>query len=1108
MFSRHDYRCALFVLVFGFWIAVCRISTADEHEQFFESQIRPLLVDHCLQCHGPTKQSGELRLDSREHLLHGGASGLVIRPGKPDASPLIQAVRRTSDLAMPPDEALTRQQVDVLEHWVQLGAPWPKNSRATMDPRGVAARSHWAFQPVRTVDLPTTDAHGIRNAIDAFIIRRLEQEQLALSPAADARTLIRRATMGLTGLPPSSDDVEMFTAKDSPAAWVQLIDDLLGSSGYGEQWARHWQDIARYSDTKGYVYAREERKWVHAWSYRDWVIASLNSDMSFDRFLLLQLAADQVPDRRPGDLAAMGFLTLGRRFLGVTRDIMDDRIDTITRGTMGLTVACARCHDHKYDPIPTTDYYALYGVLHSCKEQRVELPRSTDPTDDWQRELETRHQKFRERYNTERLIATEHCRDKLTDYLRIQDNLDTVPAQGFDQVLLPDDILPAFVRRWDDYLRAAKRSGDPVFRHWHAFAEMPADQFARNAASILTELQSRPPDQVNPCIAHAFPRPPRSFSEVIDAYTTVLATVRDAWREALGSVKMNGTESPTELPVPEEEQLRQVLYGPQSPCQVPDESLVHTEYLFTTDVCGQLWELQKEIDYWLNSAPHEPPFALTLADRSVQMEPRVFRRGNPKTPGEDVPRRFLSVLTEDSAASFQSGSGRLELAKEIISPDNPLTARVIVNRIWGWHFGRGLVATPSDFGIRAGRPSHPDLLDWLTRDFIEHGWSLKHLHRRILLSATYRQSSAKPTDPQVREHVHERDPSNRLLWRMPLHRLTFEEFRDSILTVSGELNRRPGGRPHELFAQAPSLRRTIYGEIDRQFFPAVLRVFDVANPDIHIPHRRETTVPQQALFYMNHSLVQDRARQVAASTSAATSTEGRIQKMFQRVVQRSPSPREIDEAMVFVTETTSATPIMENPAKDWSYLYGKFDEEKGGVIDVRPIPHFTGTAWQGGAEYPDPSLGRVQLTGSGGHPGKDHQLVCIRRWTAPRDTLIAIKSKLVHEAESGDGIRAFLVSSRAGQLAAHTVRQQTVDCNIESLSVAAGETIDFVVDNGEEPDSDQFLQEITIRELGNAQIRVAWNSRSNFTGEIAEPLHPWEQLAHVLLCSNEFLFVD
>lgn len=1102
-------RIRLVLATIAVLVSACGNSTADEQERFFESQIRPLLVEHCLECHGPTEQSGELRLDSRDHLLKGGESGPVVIPGNPNASRLIQAVRRSNDLAMPPEKELGPQQIAALEHWVQLGAQWPQASGPLTNPKDDVARNHWAFQAVRRVVPPTTRMKSwSRTPVDAFVLRRLEQQQLSPSPAADARTLIRRAAMGLTGLVPAPDAVDTFVDSDNQAAWEEVIDDLLESPAYGEQWARHWLDIARYSDTKGYVYAREERRWVHAWSYRDWVIDALNSDMSYDRFLLLQLAADQVPDCDPHDLAAMGFLTLGRRFLGVTRDIMDDRIDTITRGTMGLTVACARCHDHKYDPIPTTDYYSLYGVLHSCEEQRIELPAASAATADWQEELTVRRKKFQDRYNAERLIAAERCRDMLGEYLKIQLDLNSVPPQGFDQILLPDDVLPEFARRWDEYLRSAKLRNDPVFRHWHAFAELSAEQFVREASLILNDLRSRPPGEVNRRMVAAFSSPPASFIEVIDVYEAILVAVRDQWRELVAAANADGTELPSQLNDPEEEQLRQVLYGLRSPCEVPDERLVHTEYLFTTAVCSDLWQLQKEIDRWINSAPHQPVFALTLADRSIQTDPRVFKRGNPKTPGRTVPRRFLSVLTNDPAAVFQSGSGRLELAKAITDPDNPLTARVIVNRVWAWHFGRGLVDTPSDFGVRAGQPSHPDLLDWLARDFIDHDWSLKHLHRRILLSATYRQSSAEPTDAVLADLIRQHDPSNRLLWRMSLHRLTFEEFRDSILAVSGELDRNPGGRPDELFADNPSLRRTIYGEIDRQFFPTALRVFDVANPDIHIAQRSETTVPQQALFYLNHSLVHDRARQLAAHTSTTTSSIARIEQMFRHVLQRSPNSNEINEAQSLIGGAASTPSIVRTQVRAWSYLYGKFDDVLGKVVDAEPLPHFTGSEWQGSSKYPDDALGWVRLSATGGHPGNDLQHACVRRWTAPHEMKIVIESKLIHEAEPGDGIRVFLVSSRTGQLAGEHVHQQSVDLNVDSVAVVAGETIDFVADIGDGLNNDQFLWQITIRERGSAETVMAWDSRTDFTGPVPEPLSPWEQLAQVLLCSNEFLFVD
>jgi len=770
---RATRQLILMVFVVGLGLVV---SAEEDHERFFETEIRPLLAEHCLECHGASEQSGELRLDSRNHLLAGGQSGPAVIPGKPNGSRLVHAVRRTDDLAMPPENELTQAQVRALEHWVKLGAPWPESSGPIVAPRDAAARDHWAFQPVQAVDPPHVDSDWIRNPIDAFILDRLRGHELSPSPAANRRVLLRRATMALTGLPPSLTDVEEFEDNTNADAWPKAVERLLGASTYGEQWARHWLDIARYSDTKGYVYAREQRKWLHAWSYRDWVIESLNSDMSYDRFLLLQLAADQIPDRRPEDLAAMGFLTVGRRFLGVTRDVMDDRIDTITRGTMGLTVACARCHDHKYDPIPTTDYYALYGVLNSCVERRVELPTESAPTEDWLAELKVRTKAFDDRYAKERRNAAERSRKMLDRYLRVQTRMETVPAQGFDQILLESDVLPGIARRWEEYLRTANRNDNPVFRHWHAYASIDPGEFSVKAPGVAAALSHDGAGTVNRCVASAFEQPPSSLSDVVDRYIELFTTVRNQWQESLRDAEASNARVPTGMDDPGLEQLRTVLYGANSPCIVPADSLVHTEYLFTTDTCRQLWELQKKVDDWLQAAPHQPRYALTLADRSIPVEPRVFRRGNPKTPGDDVQRGFLSVLSDNATRKFEEGSGRLELARAIIDPHNPLTARVIVNRVWAWHFGRGLVPTPSDFGIRAGQPSHPKLLDWLARDFVEHDWSLKYLHRLILSSATWQQTSAEPTDSEVRERVQQRDPSNRLLWKMPLHRLTFEEF--------------------------------------------------------------------------------------------------------------------------------------------------------------------------------------------------------------------------------------------------------------------------------------------------------------------------------------------
>ena len=1080
---------------------------ADDAENFFESRIRPVFVEHCIDCHGRDEQSGGLRLDSADYLTAGGAGGPVIQPGHPDTSRLIQAVRRSEDLAMPPDEELTPQQVRALEQWVSMGAPWP-DSAALLQTQSVDVASHWGFQPVRAVHPPETQWDWVHNPIDAFILRRLNQKDLRPSPEADLRILIRRVSYSITGLPPSADDVKRFRRDNNDhEAYERLVERLLASPAYGEHWARHWLDVARYSDTKGYVYAREERRWLHAWSYRDWVIQSLNSDMPYDRFLLLQLAADQVPDRRPDDLAAMGFLTLGRRFLGVTREIMNDRIDVITRGTMGLTVACARCHDHKYDPVPTEDYYSLYGILHSCEERLVELPADCPPPHDWQKELNFRHDKFQTEYDEARKKTADRVRQRVGDYLAAQTRLHTLPAEGFDQVLLPDDLFPAFIRRWDDYLRRMKRTQDPVFVHWHTFAELSAEEFPHTAARVLDHLRRLPADQINPRIVQRFSKPPVSFSDVIDYYSAALTAVH----EASDSARSQATAGDNcyRLPDDADEQLRRVLYGPDSPCEVPAEHLVHTEHLFDLATLENLWKYQGEFDRWIHSADHQPRYALTLADRRVPSAPRVFLRGNPLTPGDPVPRQFLSLLAGDNRSPFKKGSGRYELAQAITDPSNPLTARVIVNRVWARHFGQGLVTTPSDFGLRAECPSHPDLLDWLTLDFINHSWSLKHLHRRILLSAVFRQTSSDPEDFSLRRRAETQDPSNRLLWKMPLHRLTFEEFRDSILTVSGELDTRPGGRPAPLFANRPTLHRTVYGEIDRQFFPAALRVFDVANPDIHIPQRSETTVPQQALFYMNHPLVQDRARYLARATSSAPSRADRVQRLFEQILQRPAQQAEIRDSLSLVEQAAATTPALPPlTVYDWSYLRGSYNQKTQKIVDTQKLPHFTGSAWQGGPKWPDGKLGWVQLTAAGGHPGNDRKHAAIRRWTSRCDMTVSIESKLVHEAQPGDGVRAFIVSSRHRLLSSETVHRQSADLNSDSIRVMAGDTIDFAVDIGDILNSDQFLWDITIRKSVDGTRETVWNAANDFIAPAQPPLQPWEQLAHVLLCSNEFLFVD
>ena len=1113
----------------------------DPALDFFEAEIRPILVDKCSGCHGPEKQEAELRIDLRESILSGGDSGAAIVPGNAANSLLVQAIRHQDGLEMPPKEVLSQRAIEALEHWIDMGAPWPASRESltvsTMKP-SEQAKEHWAFQPVQRPTVPiVADERGwIQNPIDAFTLEKLINNGLTPSPAADKRSLLRRVSYSLMGLPPSPEDVQQFLDDDSTTAYADLVERLLASPQYGEHWARHWLDVARYSDTKGYVYAREERFWVHAWSYRDWVARAFNEDLPYDRFLLLQLAADQIEDRSPGDLAAMGFLTLGRRFLGVERDIIDDRIDVVCRGTMGLTVACARCHDHKYDPIPTADYYSLYGVFDSSVERLVPLADSlgneTLGDDAFEAELKKRQDALQARLVAARQESADRVRARVADYLFAQSELDKYPANGFDQVFQADDILPAFVRRWQRFLREAKRTNEPVFVAWQAYADLPAAEFTTAAIAVTQQLQQN--ESIPTAIRRAFETSPQSFRDVCDRYGAVFSQVNEQLKSQ--------AEDPQQLSASEPE-LIAVLHGPQAPCQVPDGPVVLAETYFDSGVLTDLWKHQGEVDRWIINAPQPAPHALTLVDQAQSIEPRVFVRGNPLVLGADVPRQFLAVLSEADRRPFEHGSGRYELAQDIIDPHNPLTARVIVNRVWTAHFGQGLVTTPSDFGTRAAAPSHPELLDWLADSFIAQGWSLKELQRWIVLSSTFQQSSLGPADAAVLSMATQLDPDNRLLWRMNPRRLTFEEFRDSLISAASQLDASVGGRPTDLFAAPFPLRRTLYGLVDRQFLPGTLRMFDFANPDLHVPQRSETTVPGQALFFLNHPLLLDRARALAASTASnvarrsavvsspvrdpsnagptngnpsdalrACSPDDRVEAMFQHVLQRSPSESEMTDslALVLAAETTQSK-LPRPTVADWQYGYGTLDSASSRVVGFTPLPFFSGSAWQGGKSFPDPSLGWVQLTAAGGHPGNDTAHAAVRRWTAPRDGVYRIHSQLTHDPTAGDGIHAAIVHSTEGILSDFALHHDTLEMNHSDIKFTAGQTLDFVVDIKQVLNSDQYLWPVTIGEVIATQPTdegLVWDSEQDFPNPEPQQLSGWEQLAQVLLCSNEFMFVD
>jgi hypothetical protein len=898
-----------------------------ESIEFFESRVRPILVERCVKCHGPTKQSSSLRLDSRDSLLKGGESGPAVVPGKPEESLLIQAVsHRDDDLKMPPGGKLPDPAIAALRQWVALDAPWPTPvESAAGGTRGLTASAspgpaHWAFLPVRRVaPPPVQDRKWVRSPVDAFVLARLEAAGLNPSPPAAKRTLIRRATIDLWGIPPSIEEIQAFEADSTPDAFARVVDRLLASPRYGERWGRHWLDVARYADTKGYVFT-QERRYPYAYTYRDYVIAALNADLGYDQFIVDQIAADQFAeggDRRA--LAAMGFLTLGRRFLNDQNEIIDDRIDVVCRGLLGLTVTCARCHDHKYDPIPTEDYYSLYGVFASSVEP-AELPLlgragSGPQFADYERKLAAANQ-ARNRYLAARRDEfASDMKARFSQYFKAAFDLDFEPrSRRLEERALAARLdsprLRALIMLWKRHLQGHSEH-DGVLGPWFAFAALPRADFAAKAAELRRELLAphSPPDAaVHPIVARAvLGAPSSSIDELAARYTALFAELEARVKDHLARSK---TAAAAALPEPDWQSLRQSLFGQNGAFALAGDA---ARFVLNQSQRAQLERLNGVIQQLNATHPASPARAMVLADDPQPAEPHVFLRGDPGRPGKAIPRRFLSVLSSPARKPFEHGSGRLELARAIADARNPLTARVLVNRVWQWHFGSGLVATPSDFGLRSEPPTHPELLDELASRFMASGWSIKTLHRQIMLSSTYQQQS------EPRSSGLARDPENRLLWRFNRLRLDFEAMRDSVLAVSGALRATFGGAPAPISNPAFSTRRTLYGLIDRQNLDGDYRTFDFAVPDATSPRRFVTSVPQQALYLMNSPFLHEQARLLAGLvhpesgagsglTAAGPDADPRpgIRTLYRRVLGRVPDPDELALATEFIRHQRAA----------------------------------------------------------------------------------------------------------------------------------------------------------------------------------------------------------
>lgn len=882
---------------------------ADQVE-FFEKRIRPVLVESCHRCHSAEagQAKGGLKLDTREAVLRGGQSGPALVPGQPDTSLLIRAVRYADpDLEMPPQSAggkLSEAVIADLVAWVAMGAPDPRGADAGKPgaPSNAAAQQHWAFQPVKAPGMPTVrDPAAVRTPVDHFVRAKLETRGLSPAPPADRRTLLRRLHYDLTGLPPTLAEVAAFEADTAPGAVERVVDRLLASPHYGERWGRHWLDVARYADTKGYVF-QEERRYPFSHTYRDYVIRAFNDDTPFDRFLVEQLAADLVvsgEDRSA--LAALGFLTLGRRFLNNPHDIIDDRIDVVTRGTMALTVSCARCHDHKFEPVSMRDYYALHGIFASSEEPAEKpLLRPLVETPEYRDYLQARAaieaeiEQVAQREIDAWLTAE---RGRVGDYLLAAHEARSLPpAVPLATFAGERQVVPLLLERWLAFLDRCRATPEPVFAPWLALCAAPNNAFADAATACLAGLETPPEGRPrpNPRVLAALREPlPTNLVAAAAAYGRVFAEADRAWRDALAGAAKSGTAAPTLLPDADLEALRQVLYADAAPANPP---VAGVRALIERQIDNQTVGHRQRIEALQWTHPGAPLRAMALADRAEPRNSPLLRRGNPSQPGPEVPRRFLELFGDLAPAAFTNGSGRLELARAVTSRENPLTARVFVNRVWGWHFGTPLVRTPGDFGVRTEAPVQLDLLDWLAADFMDHGWSVKRLHRQIVLSATYQQSS------QASPEAEAADPENQWLHHAPRRRLEFEPLRDTLLAVSGTLDPALGGLPVDLWTEPFTGRRSVYGFIDRQNLPGVFRTFDFPNPDTSSSGRFTTTVPQQGLFLLNHPFVATRARALLDRPpvrDAATDPD-RVARLHELVFQRSPEAAELELALDFL----------------------------------------------------------------------------------------------------------------------------------------------------------------------------------------------------------------
>ena len=866
---------------FGQEISPTNIETQEQLE-FFESKVRPILVQRCYECHSGQQNQGGLRLDHRQGLLTGGDSGPAIQAGEPQGSLMLSAVGyQNPDLQMPPSGKLDASEIQVLQEWVARGAMDPRSelpSESSDKPRGMSiqdGRDFWSMKPIVPVEVPRgVDAAWCRNPIDAFILKELDSHGLSPSQEASRRDLLKRLTLGLIGLVPDSQQYEDFEQDSAPGAYERQVDRLLSCEQYGVRFGRHWLDVARYSDSNG---LDENIAYGNAWRYRDYVVEAFNSDKPFDRFIEEQIAGDLLPDANQRTKTATGFLVLGAKVLAepdrekLTMDTIDEQLDTIGKAFMGMTLGCARCHDHKFDPIKQSDYYALAAILKGTKtfgdsnfgaiKYWNEISFASQQEKEQLKAIDAQIAQKNGAWNTLKSEAIgklrEQVRKHAADYLAVASKLTTeATLNQWVEVGQGLGLHPRVLANCRRYLDNHRQ--DLLFSKWHELADAGG------------------------------------YDAIQGHYQGLFKRALEEWDKAKA---LDAQVKKLEDPVLEAARI--ALGDPGGFLAIPAK----IEHALDQESLVKIHELAESARLFESAAPDETS-VMGVVDKGVVDGLAIHIRGSYRNLGEVIPRGFPEVMVPPGAVPIfgRHSSGRLELARWLAHASHPLTARVIVNRLWRWHFGRGLVESTENFGALGDRPSHPELLDYLACWFIESGWSVKELNRLILTSATYRMSSVHP-ESQVALSI---DPENRLRWRFELERMGAEQLRDSILQVAGQLDCRLGGKSIPLrnrqfvfdhtsidHTKYDSVRRTVYLPVIRNHLYSLLEQFDFPDPTMPVGSRNTSMVSVQMLLLMNADWILESARLLAVRSQEFSSEPARrIDWLFETVLGRAPQEHE------------------------------------------------------------------------------------------------------------------------------------------------------------------------------------------------------------------------